>query len=88
MEIRDIAIVIWRIVGCVFIINGLLSFVVQFAAITSTFGPIMDEETLYSATTSAAMFLWPVISILIGLIGIVASRFLAKLVVRGLSGPS
>ena len=84
MDIRNIATVIWRIVGCVFIVNGLSSFVIQYAAITTTFGPIMDEETLYSATTSAVMFLWPVLSIVIGLIGIGASRFLAGLVARGL----
>lgn len=86
MELRAIAIVIWRVIGGVFLIYAVATAIVQFGAVAGTFGQLefMDDESLYSGTTLFAMFLWPTVLAIAGIAIILASRSLAGLVVRGL----
>ena len=84
MELRAIATVIWRVIGGVFLIYAVATAIVQFGAVTGTFGQIMDDESLYTGVTLFAMFLWPMVSAIAGIFVILASRLLARLVVRGL----
>ena len=84
MDLRTIATVIWRVIGGVFLIYGFATAIVQFGAVTGTFGQIMDGESLYTGATIFAMFLWPMVLGLTGIIVFLTSRSLADLVVRGL----
>ena len=84
MEARTLATLIWRIVGAAFIIYGIATGIVQFVAVTGTFGQIMDDESLLTGTTLFAIFVWPVVLSIAGIIIIFLSRGLAGLVARGL----
>jgi hypothetical protein len=84
MDLRATATMIWRVIGGVFLIYSVATAIVQFGVVTGTFGQIMDRESLYTGATLFAMFLWPIVSGIAGLIVILASRSLAGLVVRGL----
>lgn len=87
MELRSIAIVIWRSIGCVFVIYGVATAIVQFGVVTGTFGQIMDSESLYTGSTLFAMFLWPIVLSTTGLIMFLASRGLAGVVVHRIENP-
>lgn len=84
MDMRNFSIVIWRVIGCTFIIHGVATAIVQFGAIATTFGQIMDEDSLYIGPVIVGILLWPVVLVAAGLIVITASRRLARLVLRGL----
>ena len=84
MDLRTVATVIWRVIGGVFLIYAVATAIVQFGVVTGTFGQIMDSESLYTGATLFAMFLWPMVSGLAGIIVILASRSLAGLVASGL----
>ncbi len=84
MEARTLATLVWRIVGVVFIIDGIATAIVQFVAVTGTFGQFMDNESLLTGTTLFAIFIWPIVLSIAGIIIIFVSHSLAGLVVRGL----
>jgi hypothetical protein len=84
MNLRAIATVIWRVIGGVFLIYAVATAIVQFGAVSGTFGQIMDDESLYNGVTLFSIFLWPMVSAVAGVLVILASRSLAGLVVRGL----
>ena len=81
---RQLATVIWRVIGGVFLIYAVATAIVQFSAVNGTFGQIMDDESIYEDVTLFAIFLWPVVSAFAGIIVILTSSSLAELVVRGL----
>jgi len=87
-DLKNIAIVIWRIVGVIAIFNGLSALIIQLAAVESTFGQMMDSESLYTETVVYSMIIWPFLSVLFGLVAIFKSRFLADLLIRGLVDPN
>ena len=84
MDLRTTATIIWRVVGGVFLIYAVTTAIVQFGAVTGTFGRIMDGDSLYTGATLFAIFLWPMVSGLAGIVVILTSRSLAGLVVHGL----
>jgi len=84
MNLRAIATLIWRVIGGVFLIYAVATAIVQFGAVSGTFGQIMDDESLYTGVTLFSIFLWPMVSAIAGVLVILASRSLAGLVVRGL----
>ena len=84
MFLRAIAVVIWRVIGYVFVIYGIVSAVVQLGIMSGTFGLIMDIEPLYEGVKFFTMFMWPIVLIIAGLIIVLASRRLSGLVTRGL----
>jgi len=84
MDLQNLAIVVWRVIGVVFLTNAVANVVVQFGAVSATFGQIMDDESLYRGSTLFAIFLWPMVLAVMGTVFILASRTLARLVVRGL----
>ena len=86
MKPRAIAIVIWRVIGGVFLIYAVATALVQVGVVAGTFGQLefMDDESLYAGSTLFAMFLWPIVLSVAGVAVILASRFLAGFVVRGL----
>ncbi len=83
-DLKNIAIVIWRIVGVITIFNGVAAFFFQLAAVDSTFGQIMDRESLYTGSVVYSLLIWPTVSVIFGFIAILKSRFLADLLIRGL----
>jgi uncharacterized membrane protein len=83
MDLRSLAIVVWRIIGTVFLIYAAATVIVQFGAVSGTFGQIMDGESLYTGSTLFAIFLWPTILSVVGVAVIATSRALAGFVVRG-----
>ncbi len=87
-NLKNIAIVIWRIVGVITIFNALSVIVVQVTAIDSTFGQIMDDESLYTGEVVLSLLIWPTLSIVFGLIAIIKSKFLAELLIRGIADSS
>ena len=84
MDIRTLATVIWRVIGGVFLIHAVATAIVQFGAVSGTFGQVMDDASLYTGTTLFAIFLWPIVSGIAGIVVVLASRTLAGLVIRGL----
>ena len=88
MDTENLAAVIWRIVGGTFIIYGIITAIVQFVAVSSTFGQFMESESLYEGTALLSILLWPIVLVVAGLILILFSRVLARQVIRGLSGSS
>ncbi len=88
MNLKNIAIVIWRIVGVITIFNALSVIVVQVTAIDSTFGQIMDGESLYTGEVILSLLIWPTLSIVFGLFAIIKSKFLAELLIRGIADSS
>ncbi len=84
MDARTLATLIWRIIGVVFIIYGFATAIVQFVAVTGTFGQFMDSESLLTGTTLFAIFIWPVVLSILGIVIIYVSRGLAGLVARNL----
>lgn len=84
MELRVFATVVWRVVGGVFLIYSVSTAIVQFGAVSGSFGQIMDDESLYTGVTLFAIFLWPMVLAIAGIIVIMSSRKLAGLVTGGL----
>lgn len=84
MELRTLATVIWRVIGGVFLIYAVATAIVQFGAVSGSFGQIMDDESLYTGATLFAILLWPMVSGIAGIVVVLASHSLAGLVVRGL----
>ncbi len=84
MKLEDIANVIWRVVGILSILQGLAAFIIQVSAIESSFGRIMDSESMYSAAVVYSVLIWPILSFIFGWFAIAKSRYLAELVTRGL----
>ena len=84
MKTRTLATLVWRIVGVVFIIYGVATAIVQFVAVTGTFGQFMDSESLSTGTTLFAIFIWPLVLSIAGTIVVFTSRGLAGLVAHGL----
>jgi hypothetical protein len=82
--LRAITIVIWRVIGGVFLIYAVTLAIVQFGAVTGAFGQIMDDESLYTSKILFSIFLWPAVCAVAGIVVILASRLLADIVLRGL----